>query len=331
MRMPNGFGSVIKLSGKRRKPWGVRVTVTWEEDKQVRKYIGYYPTKMEALQALSEYNANPYDVDTKRMTFQQVWEHWKRSEYEEGSKAAQSAWRAGYSHCKPIYEMRIIDIKYMHLKDLLEGKGPSTQSQIKGICSKLFKYSIKNEWTDKNPALHLEVKNKSEVKRPKVIFTDEEIKDIWAKAKEDDFYEMVLILLYTGMRIMELLEIKEENVYEDYMIGGNKTPAGIGRIIPLHKKIRKFIKKRLSGSEYLITDEEGEAMDYHKFQRQFAQRIEGHVIHETRHTFVSRLHSAGVNEITIKLIVGHSQKDVTSKVYIHKMKDELLEAVHKLT
>ena len=72
-------------------------------------------------------------------------------------------------------------------------------------------------------------------------------------------------------------------------------------------------------------------MDYHTYRNEFLKRIDGHTIHETRHTFASRMHTAGVNEITLKMIIGHAQNDITSKVYIHKQKDELLKAVHRLT
>ena len=49
MRNPNGYGSIIKLSGKRRKPFAVRVTIGWNNNgKQIYKYIGYYKTKQEA-------------------------------------------------------------------------------------------------------------------------------------------------------------------------------------------------------------------------------------------------------------------------------------------
>lgn len=330
MRMPNSYGSVIKLSGKRRKPYGVRVTVGWNGKKQLRKYIGYYETKSEAILALAEYNKNPYDIDSKKITFQDVWDRWKEEEYENGTRSSQSAWRSGYSHCEPLYTMRLHDIKYSHIKDLMKDKGGSTQSQIKGICSKLFKYAIKMEWTDKNPALLVEIKK--EKPKEKKVFTEAEIKDIWVKVKDDDFYESVLILLYSGLRITEMLEIKQDNVFADYMIGGKKTDAGIDRIIPLHRKIRKFIKKRLDGGKYLFPNEEGnECLDYHAYQREFAKRFDNHTIHETRHTFASRMHSAEVNEITLKIIMGHSQSDITSKVYIHKQKDELLKAVHRLT
>ena len=65
MRFPNGYGSVVKLSGKRRNPYVVRKTAGWrydkEKDKQVQEYIiiGYAPTKADGLQMLAEYNKNP--------------------------------------------------------------------------------------------------------------------------------------------------------------------------------------------------------------------------------------------------------------------------------
>ena len=43
MKLPNGYGSVVKLSGKRRKPYQVRKTVGWHydeaKDKQVQDMI----------------------------------------------------------------------------------------------------------------------------------------------------------------------------------------------------------------------------------------------------------------------------------------------------
>lgn len=53
MKLPNGYGSVVKLSGKRRKPWMVRKTTGYRIDpvkeKKVNEYIiiGYAATKTE--------------------------------------------------------------------------------------------------------------------------------------------------------------------------------------------------------------------------------------------------------------------------------------------
>ena len=61
MRMPNGYGSVTKLSGKRRNPNMVRITVGVDEDTGdlVRKVLGYYPRRSDALSALAELQPKP--------------------------------------------------------------------------------------------------------------------------------------------------------------------------------------------------------------------------------------------------------------------------------
>lgn len=74
MKLPNGYGSVVKLSGKRRKPYQVRKTTGWhydkEKDRQVQDMItvGYAATRAEGLQMLAEYNNNPFDTKAAKMT-----------------------------------------------------------------------------------------------------------------------------------------------------------------------------------------------------------------------------------------------------------------------
>ena len=43
MKLPNGYGSVYKLSGKRRNPYAARITVGWKDDFEKQKsYPVYY-------------------------------------------------------------------------------------------------------------------------------------------------------------------------------------------------------------------------------------------------------------------------------------------------
>jgi hypothetical protein len=61
IKLPNGYGTVYKLSGKRRNPYIARKTVGWETDeatkkvKQILKTIGYYKTKSEAFSSIKIY------------------------------------------------------------------------------------------------------------------------------------------------------------------------------------------------------------------------------------------------------------------------------------
>lgn len=64
MKLPNGYGSISKLSGNRRKPYIVRKHIGNS------KYliIGYYPTKEDALSALVEYNNAKHSTHDCRHT-----------------------------------------------------------------------------------------------------------------------------------------------------------------------------------------------------------------------------------------------------------------------
>ena len=55
-----------------------------------------------------------------------------------------------------------------------------------------------------------------------------------------------------------------------------------------------------------------------------------HTHHECRHSFRSRLDSAGANKRCIDLLMGHKSKDVGERVYTHKTLDELREAIELL-
>ena len=61
MKRANGDGSVYKIGGKRRKPFGARITVGWQIDpntgsaRQIYQSIGTFATRVEAETALNNY------------------------------------------------------------------------------------------------------------------------------------------------------------------------------------------------------------------------------------------------------------------------------------
>jgi integrase len=56
-----------------------------------------------------------------------------------------------------------------------------------------------------------------------------------------------------------------------------------------------------------------------------------HLPHDGRHTFASLMDSARANDVCIKLIMGHSMKNDTTKgTYTHKTLEELLAEVNKI-
>ena len=83
----------------------------------------------------------------------------------------------------------------------------------------------------------------------------EEIKKVWEHQKEP-WVDTVLILLYSGWRISELLNLKPEdiNLQAGTMKGGTKTKAGKDLVVPIHSKIRHLVESRLAeGGPRLIS------------------------------------------------------------------------------
>jgi integrase len=56
-----------------------------------------------------------------------------------------------------------------------------------------------------------------------------------------------------------------------------------------------------------------------------------HTPHECRHTFRSRLDSAGANKVCIDMMMGHKSKEVGERVYTHKTLEELRAALELVT
>lgn len=339
MRNPNGFGSVVKLSGKRRRPYAVRVTAGWADDgKQILKYVSYHTKKADAVKALLEFNTNPYDIDAARITFAEVYERWTKTEFETLSDSMVNAYRSAYKHCKPLYGKVFKELRKTHLQAVVDAiEAPSMQDVTKFLFLKSYKYAMENDIVNKNYAQFVKIAKKEESKA-KTPFTREEIDILWANVDKVKYADLVLILLYTGMRIGELLNMEKANIFleERYMIGGSKTKAGKNRIIPLHKRIVPLIENRMdeSDSQWLFINRIGAKLKYNSFTQYHWEplmKLVGaeHTPHDTRHTFISEMSRLDVNQLTIRKIVGHSDKSVTEH-YTHKTIEELVSAVDKL-
>lgn len=342
MKNPNGFGSVLKLGGKRRKPFAARVTDGWEINKdtgkvkQKFKYIGYYKSRPEAMIALAEYNKNPYDIDNKKVTFEDVFNLWKNEKYPNFSESNIRGYNAAYNLSSDLHNNLFKDIRKAHMQSVVDNKAKShsMKKRTKTFFNQLYKYALENDVVEKDYSKFVEVgKNISESK--KEPFSKAEIEKLWINLNQVENVDIALILIYTGMRPSELLEVENDsiNLEKRYLIGGMKTEAGTDRIIPINKKILPLIEKRMDeNNQYLIVSTRGTKMSYNtlRMKRWIPLMNElnmDHTPHECRHTFATLMDNAGANKLSIKRIMGHATQDITDDIYTHKNLEELLKAI----
>lgn len=351
MKLPNGYGSVHKLPGNRRNPWRARKTNGWETDPELgtcrQKYItiGYYPTKMDALQGLADYNANPYDISVNTITFSEVYDKWSEEHFKVIVPSACRTWKSAYSYCKPLYTMRMRDIRVNHLEQTIREAEASDniKGRMKSLFNLMYKYAMKHEIVDKDYAALCDSIKKP---KPEIIrepFSDEEIQKIWDNIHVP-FADMVMIGIYTGFRPQELAILKVEDVDldEQTIKGGLKTDAGRNRIVPIHPSIMELVRKNYEtakdmNSTHLFNDEcgqQGTYLTYDKYRGRFNKVMKrlgmNHRPHDTRHTFITKAKAAGVNEYILKLIVGHAVEDITERVYTHRTIEDLRQEMLKI-
>lgn len=340
MKNPNGYGSVFKLTGNRRRPWCARITAGWSDDgKQQYKTLGYFEKRQDAMNALADFNTNPYDIDQNAITFAEIYEKWSKKKFETISTSRVKGYGTCYNICAPIHDMKFVNLRTIHLQEVIDkaNKKYGTNRQIKVLFSQLYQYAMKNDIVDKDYSKFVEIgkSTKSTKRKP---FAKEEIELLWKYSKNMLMLDTVLIMIYTGMRIGELLTIRSEdvNLESRTMIGGIKTEAGKDRTIPIHKKIVPLIEKRLENeNEFLITTDKNKPFTYEQYLRKhwnvLMERLKlDHSSHDCRHTFITAADNCGVNPITIKRIVGHADGGDVTAGYTHKDVQQLIEAIDKI-
>lgn len=184
--------------------------------------------------------------------------------------------------------------------------------------------------------------------RPKVIekrvecfsiIEQRKIEDYCIKNKKKKLYG-VIICLYTGIRIGELLALKFSDIdFSKAIMNISKTchdsrngrvvespkTKSSNRTIPLPKPILKLIKelKSITNCEYLITDS-NKPTSIRSYQRTFELILKRLGIthkgfHSLRHTFATRALECGMDVKTLSEVLGHKNTNITLNRYVHSM------------
>lgn len=356
MKAPNGYGSVSKLSGNRRRPFQVRITIGWETNKNgkaVQKYktIGYFEKRKDALLALAQYNANPYNLNSKDLTFSEIYDYWSKAHFEQ-YPSSEGGIKAAYKRCEPLYKMKMKDIKAFHLREIMDTvkhMSEETQIKVKTVFKNSFKYALENDIVTKDYSEFVKI-TPHKSKKVRKFFTKTDLKIIFENSDftvdfpiskksycKLNLTDSVYIMLYTGVRVGELLAVKMEDInFEDKTIHvrGTKT-ENADRIVPIHNELLVTLEK-YKGNVYLVQNGNGKPIAYDPYKKYFFDEYMKalglpHTPHACRHTFVSLMDSAGVpaSSVALKRLIGHSNSS-TTELYTHKEIEELREKINLL-
>lgn len=323
LKRANGTGTVYKLQGRRRRPWAASKNKT---------IIGYYETKTAALEALNRLTGRSLD-ERYNMTFAEVFEAWKAEHYHNIGDKSIAAYDRAYAIFEPLHRRKFRDIKTADFQAVIDNhmqKSNSAVSKYKLLASQMSEWAIREELITTNFASFIRVPEKA--KKEKEIFTDSDIAKLEADGSEAA--KIVLMLIYTGMRIGELFTLPLKDYYKTYVVGGEKTDAGRNRVIPIRPEGRgyfAYFASKASGL-LLLSGYTGQRVANNFRKRDYYPlldklNIERKTPHATRHTYASRARRAGMPPEILQKVLGHADYSTTANIYVHTDVEELVRAV----
>jgi integrase len=176
------------------------------------------------------------------------------------------------------------------------------------------------------------------------------IENVILSCKKKKLYG-IIICMYTGLRIGELLALEFDDIdFDKSLIHINKTchDSNAGRVIdtpktessirivPLSKPVLRLIKdiKKCGKCNYIIADRD-KPVSVRSYQRSFELLLKKLQIphkgfHSLRHTFATRALECGMDVRTLSEILGHKNTSVTLNRYVHSLMEHKQDMMNKL-
>lgn len=216
---------------------------------------------------------------------------------------------------------------------------------VKVLCA----YAYKEKYVD-----HLITENIKNVKEPKTLihpFSPEEIKKMISFYNGNSYVEIrnkliLMVLFDTGIRVNELIQMRENQVQDSYFIICGKGRKE--RIVPKNPLVSKTLMKYMmakkkyfqcrKADDYLFLSKNGKCLNgqaINKFMKDCARAVHVRSVvrvspHTCRHTFAQQQISNGLDLYSLSRLLGHESVAITQR-YLESIQDAQIIANAKKT
>ena len=242
--------------------------------------------------------------------------------------------------------------------NIRNGEKLSTTSinMMLSVLNLAFEYACDMDYIEENPCIRVR-RAKTDARKIEAFTIDEQraIECEIAKS-EDKRLHGILLCLYTGLRIGELLGLTWDDVdFERGMIKITKTvyrakdnngkwqlcvdtpkTKASDRIIPLPEYVKDMLinDHESAKTPYVVESKKGERMAIRSYQYMFEKLtvcagVRKLNFHALRHTFATRAIECGMDIKTVSDIMGHQNASITLNRYAHCMLDHKIEMMQK--
>lgn len=240
------------------------------------------------------------------------------------------------------YPMR--DITPMHIHHVmaqLTNKSRTLNNQVLQAMKGVFNAAMDNSLIVKSP-VPVTMRAGGKVTEEKTILSKQESEELLMELKGKRVYNLVSLLLRTGLRRGEALALTWDNVDLDnrmiyvrknlvdhsweMFISNELKPPASRRDIPIPDSLYAQLRQMKSKATaiYLFTNADGSGPIKKTSFRAMWEVVNAtsHPVtpHQLRHTYITRLFEGGLDLKQVQYLAGHSTPDMTLRVYTHYLK-----------
>ena len=255
-----------------------------------------------------------------------------------------------------LLQHQIVDMVKCGNKRTGRGLAPSTLNLIVAVIQDSLTTAYSIELT--------KIYMADKIKRPRIeekkveCFTVAEQKTLEDAVKNDRRPKTfgILLCLYTGLRIGELLALEWTDIDFDKreisisktchdskdelgryvrFVNPPKTTTSM-RVIPIPKQLMPMLRetKKRNGSRYVVGDG-GKIISVRSYQRTYELILKKHGLphrgfHALRHTFATRAIECGMDVKTLSELLGHKNPTVTLNRYAHSLMEHKKDMMNRL-
>lgn len=324
---------IYKVKGKKGESWYIDLYV---DGRRKRKAVG---SKKDAENALAATKADVLRGEFRfKSKIRKELEDFSY-EYLEYAKVSKRSWtrdEIALEHLKSFFKGKILskisarDIEDYKQKRLEKVKPPTINREL-AILKHMFNLAIKWKYVNENPVREVEFFQEREL-AIRTLKKDEAQRLI--EASNGNLKPLIIVALNTGMRRGELLKLKWNDLdFDNHFIYIKETKTARVRKVPMSQMVEKALKSIEKKCDHVFQSRKTK-----KGQKSIRGRwrtacdkigIQDFRFHDLRHTAATWMVAAGIDLVTVKEILGHTNIKTTMR-YAHPTPENKRKAVNAL-
>ena len=230
---------------------------------------------------------------------------------------------------KWLKEIEIKKISVFHLEKALNAIPNSrTRVYVRQVWNSAFQKALKFDIVLRN-VVPLTEKIKYVKKHGNALTMVEQV-EFFKRISGTRYEWLMLFYIYSGVRRMEALTLRWEDIREDenlILIRGTKTEGSFRYIVLTSALKNILLEQKRQNQREIGTRFESNSPEYvfnfspAGVSHHFKEYCPNHHLHDLRHTYITRCAECGININVCQQLVGHSTANMTLNVYTHVMDD----------